>query len=670
MAKRSRPRKVPLEPPTKEVEELRRWRYRVARARALRDAWAKDYNVEKCEEFFLGKQRPGDDQTSIVLNYFQATIKTALPSLFFSAPKMFVRPKTGHALPIDDEQARIGEGVLEALADHERCLENAMNLALLQAFFRIGAIKIVYDPDMEPTPQAGKPIYATDVTGQPKIDLTRMQPLMGPDGQPVVDPKTGQAVPDPATMEFEAMRGQAGQPLIEPDEVVTDEVYRYQWVNAKNMLLPDEGPDRNTWTWIGEEVCVPLEDAKEDDRFSKRLRDQLVANETVSGERAAQQWNMPGVSKETERLRYFECYDLKKQRLVIFCDGQPFEEFLLNDPLPEGIDDHPYALLLGFTPIIAPKPLPWPHPHTANWLEPQREYNIRRTQTTEGAKRSARKFVYEDGTFDDVDEAVKILQSSKDMEGAKVTDITRPPKVIESPDLNPAIYKDIALLQLDWRTITGQTGARLGNPESDTATEATYVERASNIRETDMRRGVEAWLAEGGLKMFKRVKATLTLDYYVKLRGFSTEEYLKYVQATFRLSPEQIQFLPGVKEVFREHFGATTFRAVTRDDIQFEADVTIAAGSTRPKNLEGERRAFISVLEIFGRAPQLLMSRELTSRVLRMFEMEDGRLLDELTAVAQKMIEVNANQAGRNQGGGAEAAGGGGAGVDLSGLMG
>jgi hypothetical protein len=125
-----------------------------------------------------------------------------------------------------------------------------------------------------------------------------------------------------------------------------------------------------------------------------------------------------------------------------------------------------------------------------------------------------------------------------------------------------------------------------------------------------------------------------------------------------------------VRESFRQNFGKEKMVKVTQDDLQFEADVTVSPGSSRPKNLEGERRAFIQVLQIFGQAPQLLMSRELTSRVLRMFEMEDARLLDELTMVAQKMIQVNANQAGRNQGGEAGAADAGGAGVDLAGLAG
>ena len=669
--KEKAPAAVSVQPVSeKKLEDLRRWRYRVARAKSLREAWEKMFEVERCEKYLLGKQKGTAEDDTIVVNKFLSTIKTIQPNLFVQNPKFFVRPKGGRSEPIEAADARMAEGILEAIGDQERNLESAVRFCLGQSFFRIGALKICYYPDMEDNPRKGEPIYITDAAGSPVIDRQKLRPMMDAQGQPVVDPQTGQPIPDPESVESMAMLDAQGRPMVEPDEVVSDESYRYQWVNAKNMLLPDEGPDQSRWTWVGEEVVVALEEAKDDTRFPARIRDKLKSNETIEGGQITRFFE--GAEKERERLRYYECYDLDEKRIKVFADGQEFDDFMLDDDLPDGIENHPYALLLGYTPIMAPEPSPWPLPFTYAWLDQQSEYNTRRTQMTEGAKRSARKGIYTESTFDDYDEAIKILQSPKDMEFAKVTDaggIT----MLEAPDLNASIYRDIPLLQYDWLLTTGQTGARLSSPEGATATEATFVERASNLRDVEMQGQVQSWLAIAGSKMLQRVKATLTLDMWIKLRGFSDSGFQDYVQQVYGIDRQQLQFLPGLKEQFRTRFGEEKWKSITREDIDFEADVTVVPGSSRPKNLESERTAFIAVLQIFGGAPQLLLSRELTSRVLRMFDMEDERLLDELSAVAQKMIQVNANQAGRNQGNGAAqqpGADAGGVGPALAGLAG
>jgi hypothetical protein len=86
--------------------------------------------------------------------------------------------------------------------------------------------------------------------------------------------------------------------------------------------------------------------------------------------------------------------------------------------------------------------------------------------------------------------------------------------------------------------------------------------------------------------------------------------------------------------------------------------VTVTPGSTRPKSLDAERRAWVEVLKIIGAAPQLALSRKLLEYTLAKFEIEDDALVEELHLLAQQMVQVNANQAGRNQGAGAAQNGG------------
>ena len=611
------------------IERLNIWRKRVERAKKIRTDWEREYQVKECERFFLGKQRNQGDEETIVLNHFWATLQAEKPNLLLATPKFYVRPKPGKESPEEESSAMIGEGVLSAIAEQKHNLKQSSTLALLQAFFRIGVIKTIYNPKLEPNPNVGEFVYASDPAGNPIFEKDEISGgvLQGPKGpikKKVVDEDTG-------------------KPLIEPKKIVRSDAYRWQWVNAKNMLLPDEGPDQTTWTWLGEEIVVDFEDAKDDDRFSHTSK--LVANEKPKD-------NQPATDKSTpdeEKLRYYECYDIKNKKIRVFADGQPFDDFLLEEDLPDGIEDHPYAILLGWTPIIMPEPSPWPFPHTNPWLGPQEEYNTRRRQIMEGAKRSARKLGFDDNTFPDEEEAFKHLQSAKDLEGVKLNDTTKPPITMEAPNLNPAIYNDIPLLQTDWRMITGLSGAKLMNPDANTATEATFVERASNLRDVDMQDAVQLWLAQAGEKMLQLVSKTLTIDMFIKLRGFSDSESQKYLQAIYGIPSEMFQFYPELKELVRERYGKEKWHAITRDDLQFESEVSVVPGSMRPPNLDVERDQWLKFLQILGQFPQLALSRELLKQTAKKFEYISERALDELAALAQKMIDVNARQAGRDQ---------------------
>lgn len=615
------------------LTRLEDWRVKIGQARRVRKDWETAFRVELCERALLGKQESGD---ALRVNKVWATWKTGMANVYYKAPKFYVRAKPGRANPASEKQASIGEGVMEAIGNRGHNLKRAGKLAVHQSYFRIGVLKIIHDPRMEPNPQAGEPIYAR-----------------GPGNEPILSSLTGK--PEPLR------DARTGKPMLEPDEVMTDQVYRYQWVDAANMLLPDEGPDMQQWTWLGEEVTVPLDDAKDDPRFSKALRSQLVANATLHTPEASRPRKLrEAASRPPELFRYVECYDLKTHCWYVLADGQTFDDFLVDDDIPEWIDDHPYAILPGYTPIQGPEPLPWPLPLIEPWLDLQAEYNIRRRQMMEGAKRSARKGIFEETTFPDVDEAIKVLQSPDDMVFAKVMDLNRPPKMLEAPDLSPAIYKDYAALQADWRDITGQTGARLTDPDSTTATEASFAERQAGLRDVEMQDAITDWLATAGQKMWQCVKTTLTLDLWIQIREMGDKEIQTYLQRVYGIDPQALATVPALQQEVRHRFGAQKWQQVSREDLDFEADVTVQPGSTRPKNLEAEKRSWLQFLQIIGANPAIALNPTLLRETLAKFEIDSDTIVDELTATAKKMVEINANQAGRNQGGGGGSPNGGG----------
>lgn len=606
-------------------KDFKRWKQRISSAKKLRRDWEREFQVETCEDFYLGKQQKGLPPGTKVINHFLATINTTIPGLLFDAPRFLARPKPGTSAPVSKEQAKIAEGVLENVAKKENNLESAAKLGLLQNFWRIGVLKCIYDPALEPNPKAGNPIYSTDSAGNVIFDQATQQPT------PEMDPLTG-------------------QPMMEPDMVMSDETYRWEWVDARHMLLPDDGPDMAKWSWIGEQIEVPLEDAKEDERFSPELRVRFTDSGKAEGEEGSTTSDSDKEGYEA-CFRYTECYDIKKKKWYIIAECGDIDEFLLEQPFPDGIDDHPYAVLPGWLPNTGPKPSPWPLPYTNPWIHLQQEYNIRRLQMMEGAKRSARKILYEKSTFEDADEATKALASNKDMEAVMINDIMRPPVPMMENPLNPSITNDVPALLMDWRIITGQTGQKMGVPDSNTATEATFVERASNLRDAEIQKAVVRWLECAGQKMWQLVKATLTLKLFVKIRGMNDNSVKALMQARYGIPPQALDLFPSLAEQIVQKFGDETLQPVSREDLTFEADISVIPGSTKPRNLTVERQQFIEFLTLVANAPQIALSPRLLEETAAKFDFIDPAMVEEVHAMAVMMIKIKAQQAGHGGGG-------------------
>ncbi|MGI9298586.1 MAG: hypothetical protein ACR2QC_11925 [Gammaproteobacteria bacterium] len=607
------------------LDRLKRWQSRADTARKLRKSWETDYHVRELERMWLGKQEiDRDDQQQFWLNHFFATVQTLRPSLLSRSTSFVVKPKSGRRQPFGTLESQTMEGVLKSIGEQDDNLFNDASLALAQAFFRMGVLKVVYDPVMEDNPRAGEPLRDERLLDEELDDAGR---------QDDVEPVEG-----------------GDNDNVEPDEVVSDEIYRFEWVDAARMLLPDAGPNRRKWPWIGEEITVTLSEAKKDERF--RHRSQLVANTKPEDEQDSE---VPlaeiGEDDEIDLFTYTEMYDIENKKFVAFATGQDFDDFLIDDDFQEGIEDDPYSIL-RFLLITGPKPMPWPKPMTYDWMPMQEQYNILRESQVNSAKRAARKFLYEESTFPDEEEIDKFT-SNADMQGVTITDANRPPIMFGESSQNPDVARNIPFLMNDWRVVTGASGTRLGDPDAQTATEAVLIEQSSSLRDSESRMQVDKWVASAGKKMLQLVKQTLTLSIWVELRGFSDDEFREFLQRPAVATMLALQFgqqnvpaiiaalevNPRLQQRFRERFADMKPLQVSRSQLQFEADVEVKPSTARPL----QQAQLLRLASVMG--PLVFTSPTFLEELLASFDLPQGdRIAEEL------MMTVRQFQQGQQQG--------------------
>lgn len=604
-------------------DDMARWQTRVAHARKVRQDWEVKYHVKQLEEMYLGHQvaETGDaDDLRNWFNHWYATLQTQRPALLPRVIRFVVQARPGKE-PMTRLESRVQAGLLEAIAQQDDHLDAAARLALTQAFFRVGVLKVSYDVRMAPNPQKG-------------------EPLVGDFGQPLLD--------------------EDGTPLLEPSELLSDEVYAWWWVNAARMLFPDEGPDMRRWTWIGEECEVLLEEAKQDPRFPKRLRDQLTVNASLDADGSGRSHvtasgTVDVREEELGRFRYTECWDILAGKCYVWAEGQDFDDFLVNGQPYDGIEEHPYSILAP-TAIVGPEPSPWPVPLTYNWLPLQREYNTMRDLQIQAGKRAARKILYDANTFPDEEEARKALASTVDMEAARVNDVARPPLLFADGAQSPDVARNVPFLIQDWQRITGTSGTRLGSAEADTATESVLIEQAASVRESDLQTLIQRWLALAGKKMLQLVRQTLTLDVFVKLRTMADADFQEFIGSpgfrgylATRLGPQAVpQFLqmlaisPALQEQLKTRFGDLRPLRVTRSELQFEADVSVLPSTIKPLY----QARLLQLAKLLG--PAALLSPTLVEELLESFDLPFGeQIAEELLANLQRQNALSALQGSR-----------------------
>lgn len=565
-------------------EEVKEWIQKINDAKKVKEQWKKDFRVALAYDYRDGKQRPSDVPASewITINKFYSNLLAELPTLYSVDPYFYVKVARSYSVnPMDvalfETRAKVRSAMLNYMKK-ELNLKQKVRICILDAYFQFGVEKQIYYADMIENPDAGKPIKGEDNKN---------------------------------------IKSESGEALLEPEKIPTNEAYKTIRIHPDDFLFDaDAGPLEDDWSWLAQKIVMPLDDAKNDERYKKSSREQVKATEVEKDEADKEKKErkkglaVEQEAAEAENVILWEIYDLKKKKWLVISEGLETDYMIEPDEVPVGTEKHPYSILrLG----ILRDNSPYPIPPATQWIDPQREYCDLRSKILTHRKRFNRKYEMVDQAFDEPDDAAEKLEGGGDGSILRRNGNWAGPAVfpIQDASLDQNHIQELIMLRHDFEDLATGANQQGSGAGIDSATESSIIEKRVTLREGDRLSIVMEFVTNIGRKLDQLVEAHLTKDQAVKVSGPQGEAW-------------------------------EVIKAQDYESINGEYEYTINVGATTPQLPEVERAQWIAFLGLLGNAPQLMMSKSLLNRSAEMHHIEDENLINELWNIGKMMMQMQA----------------------------
>ena len=585
-------------------EKIAVWRARIAYAAEKRRLF---YEGGECDEdgirigspgaqfaieVFRGNSRPKwwpVQDFWIHVGKLKAAIRAAVPSLLYRDPEYKVFPaandvENGADVAYDRSKAKA------LWANHwwrESHGTQHARIGIQNAFFDIGCMLAGYRCDFADDDVRG--VFAKTDEGEYVLDAA---------GDPTLE--RGEFLYDE---KGNVRRDSYGLPIPHPGTICKEEWF-VEACNCRDFLFDvDSGADFFQHRWLIRERLQPLEEVKRDPRYPSAVRKRLKGTETLTGSPMDTDTGSTteAVSRDQEMLRYYDIYDFQNDEfLVLPKEGteNQNEEFMLDGPMPDGMEHGPYRFL-KFTENVGNE---WyPIPDAIDMALINVEYNLTRAQEFIHRDHSKTRYEVLDGTLtgDGIDAEEEMAKWAHGPDAAAIR-VSRLGGIqpLNKGQLDGSFMRATPQIAMDFNEVGGMPGEMRGVADSDTATQASILATGAEIRNNDRRDNqVATWLQEIGRVLLMSGQANAEMDSLV------------------------------VEKVI-EQTGVAPFRAVrlTPEELQGEFEVTLEIGSTQAKNDPRVLQQIQGLLANIGQNPVLGLFKGLNKRLL------DGMGLDPVLA--------------------------------------
>lgn len=539
------------------------WQAKIISGEKGQKEWRDKFKVDLAREYFEGAQRPDHIPADewINLNMIYAHLLAQLPALYALDPYFYINLTKSYELdPMKMAQWESNAEIRQSLLNYikkEQNLKVKARLAIQDAHFAFGVIKTHYIADIKDNPKAGQAIV--DEMGDPVLD-------------------------------------EDGQEILHPDTIPLNGSYQLTRVHPDNLILPhDASPLEDDWPWVIERIPSTVADLNGDKRFNKKAVRESI-NKIQSDRKGDSDIN-------DDPVNLYEIYNIKTNEFMLI-SHMTKTPLIDKQPIPKGIERHPYSIL-RFT---FRDNSPYPIPPMSQGLDPQREYNELRSKLLVHRKRFNRKYEAFVQGFEDPDTELSKLETGEDGTILRTLTPTQVVRSITDAPLDQQNYQDLALLKNDMNELFGSTDTARGVSGADSATEASIMDKRLDIKEGDRQSIVVDWLNVVAKKLDQLAQCHLTQEMAVKVKGPDGEQWVA-------IKPENY------------------------DDINGEYDYTVDVGSMQPRLPSIERAQWIAFMsQVVIPMPIVLTKPKLMERMAKMFGIEDKAMLDEFREVGNQIM--------------------------------
>lgn len=574
----------------KSKEQQKTWEDKILRAKKVRLQWKELFKVDLARDYFDGKQRPPGYPASewITINNVYAHLKAQLPSLYAADPYFYVRLKRSftpdpNMIVEYGKKGKIRQAMLNYLKE-ELQLKIKARLCIQDAHFAYGVLKSHHSSEMIKNPDAGEPVK-------------------GEDGETLLsDPKTGET-------------------MLEPDYIPVNSRYKLTRIHPDDFLWDeDAGPLEDDWAWVAQCIREPYQDVVKNPLFHKAAVDRAknkggAADDEHKRRQDRKKGEVKGYSDtdsmwdkhggaDPHIITRWEIYNLKQGTWLVIAEGGE-EPLLPEEPIPPGIERHPFSVL-RFT---LRDDSPYPIPPISQGIDPSNEYNMARSDLLRHRKRFNRKYAYLQGAVDE--EQLAMLETGQDGALIGVKQLGAVDAIKDAP-LDQMRYMELGYLKQDMIELFGgaHDEAR-GIAGSETATQAGILDKRLEIKEGDAMSMVIDFVRDIARKLDQLVQTYIERDEAVRVSGPQGE----------------------------------LWEMVRTDDyeaIEGEFEYSVNVGATVPRMPQMERASWMAFLTMLANFPHLLQSKRLLKRMAEMHHIEDDQMIAELQKIWQQMMSGQA----------------------------
>lgn len=559
------------------AELYKTWAQRIERAKKVREEWCAQFRVELGRQYFEGNQNPGYPEDEwITVNKIYSHLQAQLPLLYSMDPYFYVKLKKSYQ--IDPQQiveyerrGKVRQAMLNYLKG-ELSLKDKAQMGILDAHFEYGILKSRRAASSKKHPHAGEPILAEDG-------------------------KT--ALMDPETK----------APMVYPDTLPVNERYEWTRVHPCDFLWDeDAGPLEDSWKWVAQHISMSKAEALKNETYKRSAVKSIKAKDREGKQKGrlsglVTELVKGGQNDEELFIDVWEIYDIEKREFLVFPeDGLD----LLMEPraCPAGIEKHPFSVL-RFT---KRDKSPYPIPPVSPALDQQKEYSLSRSRMLTHRKRFNRKYEAVVSKFEDPDTELSKLENGGDGTIIRVMALGAV-NPIQDAALDQQGIIELQMMDRDLVEAFGTPGASRGVADSDSATEASILDKRLEVREGDRISAVTDWVLDAARKMDMLVQAHIEKDEAVKITG------------------PQGEFWAQVKKA---DYGA----------IEGEFEYSVNVGASQPRLPDIERSQWIAFMsQVIIPFPHILTAPTVMKRMAEMFHIEDEAALEEFRQIGLKIMQ-------------------------------